>query len=140
MVELLSVIKLKAEDIVFGYLNKGLSDIGIAKAESFEQLRGEFEKHRLALAGFVEQDIEKRIYPDITMPSVKSVIAAAIPYIKRLPEKDAKLRVDISMGAVGEDYHFYLKRILDGLAQELEKMGVELVSASEMREIIMGGD
>jgi len=111
----------KAEDIIFSYLNKGLCDIGICKAEDFEEIRYVLETVNHTLKGFVEQDINKRISPVITMPEAKSIISAAMPYIKKVPDKDEKLRVNISMGAVGEDYHISLKRILDAMAKELEE-------------------
>ena len=100
------MITLKAEDIIFSYLNKGLCDIGICTAEGFEEEREAFCAVNDTLKGFVEQDIEKRIYPSLTMPEVKSIISVAFPYIKRMPQKGDGLRVHVSMGAVGEDYHY----------------------------------
>ncbi len=114
------VITLKAEDIIYSYLNKGLCDIGICKAEGFEEEREVILAVNSSLKGFVEQDIEKRIYPSLTMPEAKSIISASFPYIKKMPVKDAGLRVRVSMGAVGEDYHISLKRILEDMAHELE--------------------
>ena len=55
------MITLKAEDIIFSFLNKGLCDIGICTAEGFEEEREAFCAVNDTLKGFVEQDIEKRI-------------------------------------------------------------------------------
>ena len=114
------MIVLKAEEIIFSYLNKGLSDIGICDASPFEEERCFIEKANESLKGFVEQDIEKRIYPSLTMPEVKSIISVAYPYVKNKPSDDGDLRVNISSGAVGEDYHITLKNILDNMAADLK--------------------
>lgn len=115
------VTVLKAESIVYSFLNKGLCDIGIMKAACFEEMRNDFESKGAALKGFVEQDVEKRINPFITMPSAKSIISAAMPYIGKREAEDGKARVTISMGAVGEDYHISLKRILEEMALSLKE-------------------
>ena len=81
------MITLKAEDIIYSYLNKGLCDIGICGAEGFDEARDALCAVNDTLKGFVEQDIEKRIYPSLTMPEVKSIISVAFPYIKRMPQK-----------------------------------------------------
>ncbi len=119
MLKLYLVIILRAEDIIFSYKKKGLSDIGICKADGFEFLRNDLEARNKFLSGFVEQDIDKRLYPCLTMPEAKSIIACAMPYIKKRPASDGALRVDISMGAVGEDYHITLKNILEDMAEDL---------------------
>ena len=114
---------MKAEKIITEYaLKNGADDVGICSAEPFEDMREIFIKNSEALKGFAESDIEKRINPSMSLENAKSIIAIAKSYNMTFDQpKDNIIRGKISAGAVGEDYHTVLKRILQSVADELEK-------------------
>ncbi|MBS4960202.1 MAG: tRNA epoxyqueuosine(34) reductase QueG [Clostridiales bacterium] len=94
--------------------------IGVCGAGTFDELTEVLEKRNLALEGFVEQDIARRIDPALTMPEVKSIIVLAKGYGKEYVfEKDQQLRGVLSEASVGEDYHKSLKRVLEDLTEQL---------------------
>lgn len=100
----------------------GICDFGVCGAERFDYIRDDIEKNADILKGFVEQDIEKRINPDITLEGAKSIISIAVKYNYDMNfKKDNKIRGYISMGAVGEDYHIYMAKLLKGLAEKLSE-------------------
>ena len=100
----------------------GICDFGVCGAERFDYIREDIEKNADILKGFVEQDIEKRINPDITLEGAKSIISIAVKYNCDMNfKKDNKIRGYISMGAVGEDYHIYMAKLLKGLAEKLSE-------------------
>ena len=111
------------EKIIYTYAeNNGIGAAGICSGEDFSDMRPILEKNNGKLKGFVEQDVEKRMCPSLTLPGIKSIIVFALPYRKKLDfAMDDRLRGNLSHGAVGEDYHITLKRILEGLAEELQK-------------------
>ena len=101
---------------------RNFCDIGVCDAEDFEFLRPIFEKTASLLEGFVEKDIEKRIYPNITMPEAKSIIVVARRYGKKINVvDDGVLRGYISLGAVEEDYHIHMMKDLDFLSAKLSE-------------------
>lgn len=114
---------MKAEKIIIEYaLKNGADDVGICSAEPFEQMRKAFEENSEALKGFAEGDVEKRINPSLSLENAKSIIAIAKSYNMTFREpEDNELRGKISAGAVGEDYHNVLKRILQAVADEMKK-------------------
>ena len=114
---------MKAEKIITEYaLKNGADDVGICSAEPFEDMREVFIKNSEALKGFAESNIEKRINPSMSLENAKSIIAIAKSYNMTFDQpKDDIIRGKISAGAVGEDYHTVLKRILQSVANELEK-------------------
>ena len=119
---------MKAEQLIKKYAGENsISDIGICSAEDFEGIRAELEKSADILKGFVEKDIQKRISPRMSMEGAKSIIAAAVSYNRDCCfEIDDEIRGYISMGAAGEDYHLYMMRLLNGLAEILrQKYGAE---------------
>ncbi|MDD3569904.1 MAG: tRNA epoxyqueuosine(34) reductase QueG [Lachnospiraceae bacterium] len=113
-------MKTTAESIINEFaIENGFSDVGICSAEDFEDLRQSLTNTEDTLLGFVEKDIEKRISPRLTMPNAKSIIVVAKGYSKNvLVQSDGKLRGYISIGAIGEDYHIFMKRKLS----ELERL------------------
>ncbi len=112
------------EKIIYTYAKKnGIGAAGICSGEDYSCMRSCLEKNNPSLKGFVEQDIEKRIYPSLTLPGIKSIIVFALSYGKRFDfAMDDRLRGNLSHGAIGEDYHITLKRIFEGLAEELHKI------------------
>jgi len=117
--ELKDKIKLFAE-------NNNIDKIGFCDAEPFYNVRKILleRAEKGFLSGFEEKDIEKRINPKLTMANAKSIIMIAEGYSKKYDFKtDNKLRGEISVSAVGEDYHTIVR-------QKLRKLG-EYISALE---------
>lgn len=113
---------MEIEKIIYDFGNKNNLQIGICSAQGFENIREMLEEENHKLNGFVEQDIEKRIYPNITMEDVKSIIVVCMGYKKKYGfEYDGKLRGRISMGAVGNDYHNILNKNMEQLVDEMKK-------------------
>lgn len=110
------------EKLIYDFGEKENIAVGICSADAFEELRETLQNENSLLAGFAEQNIEKRIDPKNTLDSAKSIIVMGMGYGKKenFP-RDKKLRAVISQGAVGLDYHIELKKNLESL--------MELISA-----------
>ncbi len=121
------------ENIIKNYaLKNGMCDIGICGAYDFEYERTYIENSADSITGFVEKDIEKRIKPCITLKNAKSIIVVAKNYYKNYSFKcDSDIRGYISMGAVGIDYHIYMKNVLSGLSAILKNYGANSVYFSD---------
>lgn len=111
----------KLEEIIYSYVKtEGIIKMGICAADPFEELRPVLQKKSADLKGFVEQDIEKRIDPKISLPGAYSIVVFALPYGKQfLFELDQIPRARLSDGAIGLDYHIILREKLKGLAETL---------------------
>lgn len=113
---------LKNEIINFAY-NNNIDKIGFCDATPFYNI----EKFILTrakknyLSGFEPKDINKIIYPSLTMPNVKSIIVIAEAYNKKFKfENDNKLRANLSLSAIGIDYHTIIKTKLGKLADYIK--------------------
>ena len=81
----------------------------------FEKLwRDKIEKGHIC--GFEEMDIEKRVYPSLTLESVKSVIVCLFPYFVGHNEGS-----NISKYTFGRDYHITAKEKLEQIAEYLKE-------------------
>lgn len=110
---------LKDSIINFAYSNN-IDKIGFCDATPFYNVEAFILKRakKNYLSGFEPKDINKIIYPSLTMPSVKSIIVVAEAYNKKFKfENDNKLRANISLSAIGMDYHIILKNKLKNLAE-----------------------
>lgn len=112
-----------AEEFIRKYADENkIDNIGICSADNFEEIRKDLEKNAEILKGFAERDIEKRINVRLTMENAQSIICIAQGFnMKYEIKRDGKIRSYISMGAIGEDYHIYIKRMLEGLAKEMKE-------------------
>ncbi len=88
---------------------------GVGSAEPFNISRNLIED-----IPFVSFEYEKRIDPRATMADAKSLVCIGLPYNTIYESSDDdKLRGAFSSGAVGEDYHITILRILNSIKQEL---------------------
>jgi len=92
--------------------------VGIAPAEpytDFEKVwRNQIEKGHIS--GFEEKNIEKRIYPKLTLKDAKSVIVCLFPYYA------GNLKgANLSKSAYCLDYHIIVKEKLNAISEFLEK-------------------
>ena len=94
----------------------GITQIGVCSADPFWELRNVLDRKNYLLESFVEQDIQKRMDPSLILPQAKSIVVFAYPYHRQMAvSPDEALRGRLSLGAIGEDYHRILSRILEGL-------------------------
>jgi epoxyqueuosine reductase len=99
----------------------GIDKIGFASADPFLELKDILVRHREQgrESGFEEPDIDKRVYPELSLPKPRSIISIAIAYPSKLqnPPKseEGAYRGIISRSAWGEDYHHVLRNRLSRL-------------------------
>ena len=107
--------------IIYNFANKNNMYVSIGSAEKFEYLREPLKNISPKLKSFVENDIEKRINPSLTLEGAKSIISCAVSYniINIKTKKDNKIRGIISNAAIGEDYHNILKNKMKSLCDEI---------------------
>lgn len=100
----------------------GTDMIGFASASPFVEAERIFKERKLKgyLSGFEEQDIEKRVHPELLLSGCRSIISVGISYnVRRLvadPDKGG-FGCTMSMSSWGEDYHRVLRERLDLLAR-----------------------
>ncbi len=105
----------------------GIDKIGFATADPFLDLKEILVKHREAgrESGFEEPDLDKRVYPELSLAEPRSIISIAIAYPSKLPNppksKEGAYRGIISRSAWGEDYHKVLRRRLECLDRFIKK-------------------
>lgn len=72
---------------------------------------------------FEEKDIEKRIDPKLTFPDCKTIISIGLSYNITYNEKpNFKLKGMLSRSSWGMDYHIVLKKRMESLVKEIEKV------------------
>lgn len=99
----------------------GIDEIGFASADPFLDLKEILIRHRELgrESGFEEPDIDKRVYPELSMESPRSIIAIAVAYPSKLPDPPKSApgayRGIFSRSAWGEDYHHVVRDRLSRL-------------------------
>lgn len=91
--------------------------VGIAPAEPYHDFEQLWKKQieRGFLTGFEETDINKRIYPELTLKGAKSVIVCLFPYyVGQMPN------ANLSKSAYSRDYHIIVKEKLELIGKFLE--------------------
>lgn len=103
---------MSAENIIKQFAEKHDLIFGISNADEFEYFK---EKPTLDIP-FIKYSLDYRINPKKTLPSAKSIIALGLNYNKKVIFKDDNvLRGNISIGALGLDYHVILLNYLNQL-------------------------
>lgn len=129
-------LKLK-QDIQQTASSLGIDKIGFASADPFLDLKDKLLKHREAgrESGFEEPNINKRVYPHLSMDEPRSIISIAVAYPSKLsnPPRSAEgaYRGILSRASWGKDYHHVLRTRLEALQQFI------LERVSDMRSEIM---
>ncbi|WP_054948560.1 tRNA epoxyqueuosine(34) reductase QueG [Numidum massiliense] len=99
----------------------GIDKIGFCSAAPFTELRERLVEHRGKgyESGFEEKDIEKRVDPSLSLPGAQSIVAIALAYPSRLPERRKQVpgahRGLMARVAWGQDYHHVLRDRLQKL-------------------------
>ncbi|WCN37322.1 tRNA epoxyqueuosine(34) reductase QueG [Aneurinibacillus uraniidurans] len=121
----MNVEQLKQEVIAYAY-SIGIDKIGFAAADPFLTLKERLYTHRERgyESGFEEKDIEKRVYPELSMEGARSIISIALAYPSRMeaPPKSepGAYRGVLARVAWGEDYHNVLRDRLKKLEEFLQ--------------------
>jgi epoxyqueuosine reductase len=68
---------------------------------------------------FEEQNLNKRLYVKNVFPECKSIISIGMPYAMGYKKPQTNDNGLISIVSFGEDYHKYMKKILNDLAEEI---------------------
>jgi epoxyqueuosine reductase len=118
---------LKARLLAYGR-EVGLDLLGVAPAEPFltdkERLHRRKEQG-LGPSPYEFQEIDQRVYPELLLPGVQSILAAGISYLMEdappPPEGGPALKGWLSRYCRGLDYHQILKERLTKVAQWLEQ-------------------
>jgi epoxyqueuosine reductase len=129
------------QEIVEAASSLGIDKIGFATAEPFTELKDILLRHREKgyESGFEEPDIEKRVHPELSFDSPKSIISIAVAYPSKLPKpprsEPGAYRGIISRASWGSDYHDVLR---DRLAK-LEAFIAERVPDARMQSMVDTG-
>ncbi len=106
------------KDKLIGYCRSlNIEHVGIAPAGpylDFEQIwLRQIEKGHIS--GFEERDIDRRIYPELTLPGAKSVIVCLFPYFS-----GDSSNANLSKSAYSVDYHLIVREKLESIGKFLE--------------------
>ena len=95
--------------------------VGIASAEPYTDFEKVWRRQieRGYISGFEEKDIERRIYPELTLKGAKSVIVCLFPYYSGSMES-----ANLSKSAYSLDYHIIVKDRLETIGRFL-KINIE---------------
>ena len=95
---------------------------GVTDAKPFWDIYEYLKNKNEDLEGFVCNDIEKRIDPKKMLPEAESIIVIGKCYNKKIAfEMDDKKRCKLALGAFGEDYHIYLRKHLEEIADIIKE-------------------
>lgn len=101
----------------------GIDDIGFASADPFLSLKSILLQRREKgyESGFEEPDIEKRVYPELSLEQPASLISIAVAYPSKMenpPKSEPGMRRGIlARSAWGQDYHHVLRAAMAKLEE-----------------------
>ncbi|MFD3261406.1 tRNA epoxyqueuosine(34) reductase QueG [Paenibacillus lentus] len=119
----------------------GIDDIGFASADPFLSLKNVLLDRRSKgyESGFEEPDIDKRIYPELSLERPASLISIAVAYPSKLnnpPKSEPGLRRGIlARSAWGQDYHAVLREAM----ARLEEFIVQRVEGARIESMVDTG-
>lgn len=97
-----------------------IENVGIAPTDPYYDFETIWRKQidRGYISGFEEKDIQKRIYPNLTLPGSQSVIVCLFPYY--VGDIGVSEDSNITKSAYSVDYHILVKEKLDLIARFLQ--------------------
>lgn len=103
----------------------GIDKIGFTTAEPFDHLKESLieQKERGYTSGFEHQNIDERLYPELTFEKPQSIISIALAYPNKFHgeiPRDEK-RGQFARASWGTDYHFILQDRLKKLVAFIEE-------------------
>lgn len=130
-------VNMNIKDEILDYCRGlGLDCVGVMECRKLTELQDllAYRKENSLENEFEEEDIEKRVAPDIYMKEGKAIISIAFPY---LCSKEKRGRTYFSKYTLGMDYHkvvsMYLKKICEFI-NELGGEGVYFVDSNTLPE------
>lgn len=105
----------------------GIDDIGFASADPFLTLKAVLmDRHSKGYeSGFEEPDLDKRVYPELSLSDPSSLISIAVAYPSKMenPPKSepGQRRGILSRSAWGRDYHEVLREAMQKLEQFIKE-------------------
>lgn len=111
------------QEIVAALPSLGIDDIGFASADPFLSLKSILldRRDKGYESGFEEPDIDKRIYPELSLEQPASLISIAVAYPSKMdnPPKSepGERRGILARSAWGQDYHYVLREAMAKLEQ-----------------------
>lgn len=101
----------------------GIDDIGFASADPFLSLKEVLMDRRRKgyESGFEEPDIDKRIYPELSLENPASLISIAVAYPSKMEQppksEPGRNRGILARSAWGRDYHYVLREAMKKLEE-----------------------
>lgn len=101
----------------------GIDDIGFASADPFLSLKAVLIDRRTKgyESGFEEPDIDKRIYPELSLTQPASLISIAVAYPSKMTDppksEPGERRGILARSAWGRDYHHVLREAMAKLGE-----------------------
>lgn len=119
------MLKQKIEDFCKAI---GLDTIGFIPCRKFDELEDFYKRRQKANLQneFEEEDIEKRINPNLYMKEGKTIISIAFPYYDRKDEEDISNGFSIYTKRL--DYHRVVKKYLGEIGEYIETLGGQAIS------------
>jgi epoxyqueuosine reductase len=119
----------------------GIDKIGFTTADPFLELKEILLKHREQgyESGFEEPDIDKRVYPELSLPEPRSILSIAVAYPSQLKDaprsKPGAYRGVLSRSSWGKDYH----KVLNDRLARLESFIAQRVPGARMKSMVDTG-
>ncbi|MGG6312577.1 tRNA epoxyqueuosine(34) reductase QueG [Paenibacillus macerans] len=113
-----AVLKCELKEAAAGL---GIDDIGFAAADPFLSLKAVLQDRRDKgyESGFEERDLDKRVYPELSLERPASLISIAVAYPSKMenPPKSepGERRGILARSAWGRDYHLVLREAMEKL-------------------------
>ena len=113
----------------------GLDTVGFVKCRRFSELEEVYNirKDKGFENEFEEQDIEKRVNPNVYMEDGKTIITIAFPYLYDEDYVDN----GFSVYTIGMDYHYVVSNFLKKISEYIESLGgraISLVDSNSLPE------
>ena len=104
----------------------GLDTVGFVKCRRFSELEEVYNirKNKGFENEFEEQDIEKRVNPNVYMEEGKTIITIAFPYLYDEDYVDN----GFSVYTRGMDYHYVVSNFLEKISEYIESLGGRAIS------------
>lgn len=103
----------------------GISPVGVAGLQPWPGLRARLEKRQTEgrISPFEEQNLSRRLRPQLLLPDCRSIIVLGMPYpaTRATPDPAEGPRGEISRCAQGLDYHLLLNKKAEDLAELISR-------------------
>ena len=117
--------RIKSDGVKFGFQGIGFSDIHLDK--NHHHYQEWIEKNYHGEMAYMERNVEKRLNPEILVPSTLSVICVRMDYLTEDSQQSIDLldhpsKAYVSRYALGRDYHKLIRKRLQKFALHLTQL------------------